>query len=113
MNFKRCAESGCGFHVPATYPLSKCPWHLAPGRSPGEKALVVAGAFVIFAAGYGLAKGIEAWRASRRRVEVRKGQDEWRQLHADRAKRESASAATRPPDAGLTANELDRAEGDT
>ena len=36
-------------------------------------------AFVVFAAGYGVAKGIEAFRARRRRAEIRRGQDEWRQ----------------------------------
>jgi hypothetical protein len=110
MDFKRCGESDCGFHVPTTYPFSKCPWHLAPGRSAGEKALVAAGAFVVFAAGYGVAKGIEAFRARRRRAEIRRGQDEWRQ------KRPAAGATAvpdAPPDAESPLTKVDRAGGAT
>ncbi|HVA48332.1 MAG TPA: DnaJ domain-containing protein [Pirellulales bacterium] len=29
---QKCAQSGCGFHLPDNYPLPFCPWHAAPGK---------------------------------------------------------------------------------
>lgn len=80
MDFHQCAEPGCAFHLPTTYPFDKCPWHLAPGRSPKEKALIIGGAAVVFAIGWGMAKVWETVSATRRKEQVKQGQDEWRRM---------------------------------
>lgn len=84
MDFRRCAEPDCAFHIPTTYPFDRCPWHLAPGRSPTEKVLMIGGALVIFAAGWGVAKAWEAFSATRRREQIRQSQDEWRRMSETR-----------------------------
>ena len=46
---RKCNPPGCGFHLPDTYPLDKCPWHMAPGQGPVK----IAAALAIAAAGLG------------------------------------------------------------
>ena len=46
---RKCSSRGCAFSLPDKYPLSKCPWHLAPGRGPVK----IAAAMTIAAAGFG------------------------------------------------------------
>lgn len=45
----KCAQSGCGFHLPDNYPLPFCPWHAAPGNGLAK----VVGAAGLFALGVG------------------------------------------------------------
>ena len=45
----KCSSPGCGFPLPDRYPLSKCPWHAAPGSGPVK----IAAAVTIATAGLG------------------------------------------------------------
>ena len=74
----KCAEAGCGFHLPDAYPLPMCPWHMAPGRDRKEKAVAVAAGLVILGVGYGASKVLEARKQLKQRNAVRQGQERWR-----------------------------------
>lgn len=45
----KCTSPGCAFYLPDSYPLGKCPWHVAPGSGPVK----IAAAIAIAAAGLG------------------------------------------------------------
>lgn len=112
MEFRKCAESGCAFHMPQAYPFDRCPWHLTPGSDPIRKTLVIAGAFVLFAAGYGVAKAIEAFQAARREEEVKAGQQRWREM-AEERRRSSDSETKESQETASKSDSPKRAEGDT
>src|SRR5487761_187628 len=65
----KCAQSGCGFHLPDNYPLPFCPWHAAPGNG----VVKVVGAVGLFALGVG---GFYAFGKIRDAVRKRAEQDE-------------------------------------
>jgi hypothetical protein len=56
---RKCSSPGCAFRLPDKYPLSKCPWHLAPGRGPVK----IAAAITIAAAGFGGGMAYKKFRA--------------------------------------------------
>jgi hypothetical protein len=62
---RKCTAPGCGFYLPDKYPLTKCPWHMAPGRGPVK----IAAALAIAAAGLG---GGFAYKRFRRYLDQRK-----------------------------------------
>src|SRR4029077_11465122 len=45
----KCDSRGCEFSLPDSYPLTKCPWHMVPGRGPVK----IAAALAVAAAGLG------------------------------------------------------------
>jgi|SRR5215472_1384346 len=56
---RKCSSPGCAFSLPDKYPLSKCPWHLAPGKGPVK----IAAAITIAAAGFGGGIAYKKFRA--------------------------------------------------
>jgi hypothetical protein len=56
---RKCSSPGCAFTLPDKYPLSKCPWHLAPGKGPVK----IAAAITIAAAGFGGGMAYKKFRA--------------------------------------------------
>lgn len=74
----KCAEAGCGFHLPDAYPLPNCPWHTVPGDDPKKKALAVAALTVALGVGYGVSRGVEWWKQTKQRKIILEGQEQWR-----------------------------------
>jgi hypothetical protein len=74
----KCGEPGCGFHLPDAYPLPNCPWHTVPGDDPKKKAIAVAALSVALGVGYGVSKGVEWWKQTKRRNTILEGQERWR-----------------------------------
>jgi heme exporter protein D len=74
---RKCSSPGCAFSLPDKYPLSKCPWHLAPGKGPVK----IAAAITIAAAGFGGGIAYKKFRAYLRDKDARK-QREARQKKA-------------------------------
>jgi hypothetical protein len=77
----KCTSPGCAFNLPHSYPLEKCPWHVAPGRGPVK----IAAAIAIAAAGLGGGIAYKKFREYLREKKVRQQREEWRQKHSPRA----------------------------
>lgn len=76
----KCAQEECGFHLPDAYPLPCCPWHTLPEEEdPKTKIVVVAALAIAVVAGYGIGKGVAAWKQTKRRRVIREGQAQWRE----------------------------------
>jgi hypothetical protein len=75
----KCAQAGCGFHLPDAYPLPLCPWHIAPGTDRKVKAVAAAAGCVLLGVGYGASKALEAREQLKQRNAVRQGQERWRE----------------------------------
>jgi hypothetical protein len=71
----KCAEAGCGFHLPDAYPLPWCPWHIPLEKM---KAVGVVAGVVLLGVGYGVSAGVEALKQRKQRNAVREGQEQWR-----------------------------------
>jgi hypothetical protein len=90
---RKCSTPGCAFSLPDKYPLSKCPWHLAPGKGPVK----IAAAITIAAAGFGGGIAYKKFRAYLRDKEARKEREAARKRAAAKPEeQQSASAASKP-----------------
>jgi hypothetical protein len=90
---RKCSSPGCAFSLPDKYPLSKCPWHLAPGKGPVK----IAAAITIAAAGFGGGMAYKKFRAYLRDREARKQREARRKKAAAKSEeRQAASAASKP-----------------
>jgi len=83
---RKCSMPGCAFSLPDKYPLSKCPWHLAPGKGPVK----IAAAITIAAAGFGGGIAYKKFRAYLRDKEARK------QREARRKKKAASTSEAQP-----------------
>jgi hypothetical protein len=75
---RKCTSPGCGFYLPDKYPLSKCPWHMAPGQGPVK----IAAALAIAAAGLGGGFAYKKFRTYLSEKKLRKEREESRQRQA-------------------------------
>jgi hypothetical protein len=90
---RKCSTPGCAFSLPDKYPLSKCPWHLAPGKGPVK----IAAAIAIAAAGFGGGMAYKKFRAYLRDKDARKQRDARRKKAAAKPEeRQAASGASKP-----------------
>ena len=86
---RKCNAPGCGFPLPDKYPLTKCPWHMAPGRGPVK----IAAALAIAAAGLGGGFAYQKFRTYLRDKKLRKEREESKQASA--AKEQKATSVAR------------------
>ena len=90
---RKCSTPGCAFSLPDKYPLSKCPWHLAPGKGPVK----IAAAITIAAAGFGGGMAYKKFRAYLRDKDARKQREARRKKAASvSAEKAATSAADKP-----------------
>jgi hypothetical protein len=90
---RKCSSPGCAFALPDKYPLSKCPWHLAPGKGPVK----IAAAITIAAAGFGGGIAYRKFRAYLRDKDARKQREARRKKAAAvSAERTGTSGASKP-----------------
>src|SRR5262245_52511027 len=90
---RKCSTPGCAFSLPDKYPLSKCPWHLAPGKGPVK----IAAAITIAAAGFGGGIAYKKFRAYLRDKEARKQREARRKRAAAKPEeQQAASGASKP-----------------
>jgi len=91
---RKCSMPGCAFSLPDKYPLSKCPWHLAPGKGPVK----IAAAITIAAAGFGGGIAYKKFRAYLRDKEARKQREARRKKKAASApeQQQAASGTSKP-----------------
>ena len=90
---RKCSSPGCAFSLPDKYPLSKCPWHLAPGKGPVK----IAAAITIAAAGFGGGIAYRKFRAYLRDKDARKQREAPRKKAAGKPEeQQSASGASKP-----------------
>src|SRR5262249_13321734 len=87
---RKCSTPGCAFSLPDKYPLSKCPWHLAPGRGHVK----IAAAIAIAAAGCGGAIVYKKFRAYLRDKD--KKRDARRKKPVSKQEPQQASAGSKP-----------------
>src|ERR1700720_2710199 len=78
----KCSSPGCAFYLPNSYPLEKCPWHVAPGRGPVK----IAAAIAIAAAGLGGGIAYKKFREYLREKKLRHQREELRQKRSIPAK---------------------------
>src|SRR6185437_14476762 len=88
---RKCSSSGCAFSLPDKYPLSKCPWHLAPGKGPVK----IAAAITIAAAGFGGGIAYKKFRAYLRDKEARKQREARRKRAAAKPEEQQTAAKSR------------------
>jgi hypothetical protein len=74
----KCTSPGCGFSLPDSYPLPKCPWHMVPGRGPAK----IAGALAVAAAGFGGGLAYKKFKAYVHKNQLRNERLERRQRAA-------------------------------
>ena len=86
---RKCSSPGCAFPLPDKYPLSKCPWHLAPGKGPVK----IAAAITIAAAGFGGGMAYKKFRGYLRDKESRKQREERRKKAASVPAKEAVTSA--------------------
>jgi hypothetical protein len=86
---RKCSSPGCAFSLPDKYPLSKCPWHLAPGKGPVK----IAAAITIAAAGFGGGIAYRKFRAYLRDKDARKQREARRKKAAAKPEKQQAAAA--------------------
>jgi len=90
---RKCSSPGCAFSLPDKYPLSKCPWHLAPGKGPVK----IAAAITIAAAGFGGGIAYKKFRAYLRAKDARKQREARRKKAATKPEeQQGASGASKP-----------------
>src|ERR1700751_4401659 len=92
---RKCSSPGCAFSLPDKYPLSKCPWHLAPGKGPVK----IAAAITIAAAGFGGGIAYKKFRAYLRDKDARKQREARRKTIASKPEKQQASSAAGKPSA--------------
>lgn len=92
---RKCSSPGCAFSLPDKYPLSKCPWHLAPGKGPVK----IAAAITIAAAGFGGGIAYKKFRAYLRDKDARKQRKARRKKAAAVPAQQSATSAADKPSA--------------
>jgi hypothetical protein len=85
----KCTSPGCGFPLPDTYPLPKCPWHMVPGRGP----LKIAAALAVAAAGLGGGLAYKKFQAYLHEKQLRKERKKPRRRDMSASKQEQVSAA--------------------
>jgi hypothetical protein len=86
---RKCSTPGCAFSLPDKYPLSKCPWHLAPGKGPVK----IAAAITIAAAGFGGGIAYKKFRAYLRDKDARKQQAARRKRAAAKLEEQQLTSA--------------------
>jgi hypothetical protein len=86
---RKCSSPGCAFSLPDKYPLSKCPWHLAPGKGPVK----IAAAITIAAAGFGGGMVYKKFRAYLRDKEARKQRQARRKKPASKPEEQEVTSA--------------------
>ena len=86
---RKCSSPGCAFSLPNKYPLSKCPWHLAPGKGPVK----IAAAITIAAAGFGGGMVYKKFRAYLRDKEARKQRNARRKRPASKPEEQEVTSA--------------------
>ncbi len=74
----RHRSSRSAFYLPDSYPLGKCPWHVAPGRG----SVKIAAAIAIAAAGLGGGIAYKKFREYLREKKLPQQREEWRQKHS-------------------------------
>src|SRR5438034_714410 len=74
----KCTSPGCAFYLPDTYPLPKCPWHMAPGNGPTK----IAAALAIAAVGFGGGLAYKKFKAYLHEKQLRKEREKWQQRHS-------------------------------
>src|SRR5438874_8445403 len=82
---------GCEFSLPDTYPLTKCPWHMVPGRGPVK----IAAALAVAAAGLGGGLAYKKYKTYLHEKQLRKERKERRQRDASAAEQEQKVRAVR------------------
>jgi hypothetical protein len=87
----KCTSRGCGFSLPDTYPLPKCPWHMVPGRGPVK----IAAALAVAAAGLGGGLAYKKFKTYLHEKQLRKGRQEGRQRDASASEQEQNVRAVR------------------
>ena len=92
---RKCSTPGCAFSLPDKYPLSKCPWHLAPGKGPVK----IAAAITIAAAGFGGGIAYKKFRAYLRDKDARKQREARRKKAAAKPEEQQAAVAAGKPSA--------------
>ena len=85
----KCTSPGCGFSLPDSYPLPKCPWHMVPGRGPAK----IAGALAVAAAGFGGGLAYKKFKAYLHKKQLRKERQERRQRAASASGHEQKISA--------------------
>jgi hypothetical protein len=88
---RKCSSPGCGFSLPDTYPLPKCPWHMVPGRGPAK----IAGALAVAAAGFGGGLAYKKFKTYLHKKQLRKERKERRERAASASGREQKVPAVR------------------
>jgi hypothetical protein len=87
---RKCDAPGCGFNLPDKYPLTKCPWHMAPGQGPVK----IAAALAIAAAGLGGGFAYKKFRTYLNEKKLRRRREESRQRQMSSAAGEQQKAAS-------------------
>ena len=87
----KCTSPGCGFSLPDSYPLPKCPWHMVPGRGPAK----IAGALAVAAAGFGGGLAYKKFKTYSHEKQLRKQRKERRQRDAFASEQEQKVPAVR------------------
>jgi hypothetical protein len=85
----KCDSPGCGFPLPDTYPLPKCPWHMVPGRGP----LKIAAALAVAAAGLGGGLAYKKFQAYLHEKQLRKQRKKRRHRAASASQQEQKASA--------------------
>jgi uncharacterized protein HemX len=85
---RKCTAPGCGFYLPDKYPLTKCPWHMAPGRG----AVKLAAALAIAAAGLGGGFAYKRFRRYLDRRKLRRESEKSRRRQAAQSKEQKAAS---------------------
>src|SRR5256885_10090675 len=83
----KCTSRGCEFSLPDSYPLSKCPWHMVPGRGPVK----IAAAMAVAAAGFGGGLAYKKFKAYLHEKQLRKERKERRQREDRKSTRLNSS----------------------
>jgi len=86
---RKCSSPGCAFSLPDKYPLSKCPWHLAPGKGPVK----IAAAITIAAAGFGGGIAYKKFRAYLRDKDARKQREARQKKAASKAEEQEVTSS--------------------
>src|SRR6266700_5863733 len=87
----KCTSRGCKFSLPDSYPLDKCPWHMAPGRGPVK----IAAALAVAAAGLGGGLAYKKFKAYLHGKQLRKERKDRRRRAASASKQEQKARAVR------------------